>query len=133
MQQLSLKNLNVNVRYNNNASAQLNDYIQAFNTLHLHQVTPKYQSSWFRISSPARSSSLSLDSSNQVMILPVAVTGFSPLKIKSGIGSLGQDIFILMMSTPFSRWNHNCKLSANKWVCDAKEFDILTNTGRFSS
>ena len=99
----------------------------------IHLVTPKYQSSWFRISSPARSSSLSLDSSNQVMILPVAVTGFSPLKIKSGIGSLGQDIFILMMSTPFSRWNHNCKLQTNKWVCDAKEFDILTNTGRFSS
>ena len=40
MQQLSLKNLNVNVRYNNNASAQLNDYIQAFNTLHLVHNSP---------------------------------------------------------------------------------------------
>ena len=40
MQQLSLKNLNVNVRYNNNALAQLNDYIQAINTLHLVHYSP---------------------------------------------------------------------------------------------
>ena len=59
--------------------------------------------------------------------------GIFTLKMKSGIGSLGQDIFILMMSTAFSRRNPNCKLPANKWVCDAKEFDILINTGRFSS
>ena len=40
--------------------------------------------------------------------------GIFTLKMKSGIGSLGQDIFILMMSTAFSRRNPNCKLPAKQ-------------------